>query len=175
MCGWLRKLDSHKITQRRRWVVLDGSHMMYYEDRAVCDLLLERNVALCSKLTSFHGVIACASSGNAIERCPAAGRLSMRCHVHRCRPSSQLFRGSGHHWWHTEPATRWEKRLPLDRQHCSGARHVDQGHSSRVGYHRAGFTSHPVAPAAAIVHRRKQVSCDPAACLFSCRPYVADA
>ena len=33
--GWLKKLDSHKITQRKRWVVIDGSNLMYYEDRAV--------------------------------------------------------------------------------------------------------------------------------------------
>lgn len=35
MCGWLKKLRKVKMVGQMRWVVLDGSKLMYYEDRAV--------------------------------------------------------------------------------------------------------------------------------------------
>lgn len=35
VCGWLKKVNSKKIGSKRRWVVLDGTTLLYYSDRAV--------------------------------------------------------------------------------------------------------------------------------------------
>ena len=81
--GWLRKLDSHKITMRKRWVVIDGSNLMYYEDRAVS--------ARCSSCTRLATCGGCGGdsrvpwrfgiAGNTAQGRVTAGRLSLRAHV----------------------------------------------------------------------------------------------
>lgn len=35
VCGWMRKSGQSSLKSKNRWVVLDGTSLMYYEDKAV--------------------------------------------------------------------------------------------------------------------------------------------